>query len=444
MEFFQSFILVATMGVAFLFSRSFLSQYDIQVASFLFLILYFKKHLAIFKKSPSKLIESAIFSFIIVIIVQTSGGLSSPFFFLNYFLIFSFSLLLSPTTSLTAALSLVILLIISHQGNLNFKDYLPTLSLLLMTPFALYLAEERQAKIIDQKEKEKNQETNFLFLSLVVKNHLRVIKEAVDNFVDDEQLAIIRKHLNRLEKLIDKFIVSFLIIFFLANLSPPVKAVPVKMDSANYRINEGNLNIGARNQSSSNYNLATTIGQLAANKFQSSGYIVKAGFQYIHSIIPFSFAISSMRIDFGEINADTPQTDSVDLTVSFGGAGEYQVTAIENGPLRKLSNESIPDTSCNGGDDTCTRTLAKAWTINSAYGFGYNMNGDDIPSDFTDTTYYRPFADKNQSQDPVVIMSNTNVGKNRQATVTFKVNVSSIQAAGSYQTVVNFTATPSY
>jgi len=41
-------------------------------------------------------------------------------------------------------------------------------------------------------------------------------------------------------------------------------------------------------------------------------------------------------------------------------------------------------------------------------------------------------------------MTSINVGKNRQSTVTFKVNVSSIQPAGSYQTVINFVATPSY
>jgi len=41
-------------------------------------------------------------------------------------------------------------------------------------------------------------------------------------------------------------------------------------------------------------------------------------------------------------------------------------------------------------------------------------------------------------------MSSTNVGRNRQATVTFKVNISPVQPAGSYQTIINFIATPSF
>jgi len=445
MELFQSALLVGTMAAGFLFSHSPLAPYDIQIISFLFLLLYLKKHLPFFKRFPAYFLEAIIFTFTVTIIVQASGNLSSPFFFLNYFLILSLSLLVRPTVSLTASLSLVILLIFSHQGNLGFKEYLPTLSLLLMTPFALYLAEERQAKINAQKEATKNEETNFLFLSLVIKNHLKIIKEAADNFVGDRQLETIKKHLNRLEKLIDKFIVILIIaVPLVAFGSPAVLAIPVKMDSASYRIDEANLNIGARDQSSSSYNLSTTVGQLAANQFESSGYIVKAGFQYLHSVISFGFQISTININLGEITANTPQTATTDLTVSFGGAGEYQVTALESTPLKKISNTYIPNTTCNGGADTCTSTLAKVWTTTDTYGFGYNISGDDVPSDFADTTYYRPFADASQSEAPAVIMTSANVGKNRQATVTFKVNVSPIQSAGSYQTVVNFTATPSY
>ena len=225
----------------------------------------------------------------------------------------------------------------------------------------------------------------------------------------------------------------------------PSSAFSINMRSSEYRIQFGNINIGAKPQSSSNYDLSVTMGQTAAGEFQSTGYIVKAGFQYIHSIIPFQFSISDTNLNFGSLTANTPKTVQTNLTVSFGGAGEYKVTAEELGPLRTLDEtNSIPDTTCDGGTNTCDESTAKPWTSSNAYGFGYNMTGDDIPSDFIDSTYYRPFPNSLASESPAIIMSSTNVGKDRQATITLKVNVSPIQPAGNYQTIIHFTATPSF
>ena len=236
------------------------------------------------------------------------------------------------------------------------------------------------------------------------------------------------------------FFVIFLYIFPILRLSHSIN-----MESPLYKIQMGTIDITGGKKSSDNYNLSDSVGQTAAGEFQSAGYIVKAGFQYLHSITPFTFSISETRINFGTLIPSTPQTATTNLTVSFGGNGGYQVTVIEEGPMRTLNNLStIPDTSCDGGSNTCNETLAKPWTNNSAYGFGYNMSGDDIPSDFVNNTYYRPFPDRWQNENPAVVMSSTNVGRNRQSTVTFKINISPMQPAGNYQTIINFVATPSF
>ena len=52
---------------------------------------------------------------------------------------------------------------------------------------------------------EKLKEDTFLFLSLVLKNHLKNINHAVENFTGDHQLEIIKKSAHRMEKLIEKF-----------------------------------------------------------------------------------------------------------------------------------------------------------------------------------------------------------------------------------------------
>lgn len=217
------------------------------------------------------------------------------------------------------------------------------------------------------------------------------------------------------------------------------------MESPLFKIQMGTVDIAGGKKTSDNYSLSDSVGQTAAGEFQSTGYIVKAGFQYLHSIIPFTFSLSETNINFGTLIPSTPQTVTTNLTVSFGASGGYQVTAIEEGPMRTFNNAStIPDTSCDGGGNTCNETLAKPWTNNSAYGFGYNMSGNDIPSDFINNTYYRPFPDRSQNENPAIVMSSTNVGHNRQSTVTFKINISSIQPAGKYQTIINFVATPSF
>lgn len=239
---------------------------------------------------------------------------------------------------------------------------------------------------------------------------------------------------------------TFLVIILLGFLFLFLKSVSaINMESPLFKIQYGEIGIAGGNKSSTNYNLSDTVGQTAAAQFQSSGYIVKAGFQYLRSIIPFRFSISNTSINFGTLIPNSPQTATTTLTVSFGGAGQYQVTVIEEGRLRTLNGaNNIPDTQCDGGINTCNESLAKLWTSNTAYGFGYNISGDDVPSDFINSNYFRPFPNRQENELPAVVMSSTNVGRNRQAVMTFKVNVSSIQPAGRYQTIINFVATPSF
>lgn len=234
-----------------------------------------------------------------------------------------------------------------------------------------------------------------------------------------------------------------------------------EMDSAGYRIQMGNVNIGGASglESPTSGNLlADTLGQTAAMEFSSGGYILKAGFQYLHSIVPFSFTISDTRIDFGEILPNDPQTLTTDLTVSFGGGGQYQVTAAELERLTTIDSVNhIEDTCCDAGcgPTKCTELVADVWADPATTGFGYKMSGEDIPTTFTTcgATCYRPFPDLSIPEDPAVVMSSPDVTVNlnskpkdisHQSTLTFKLNVGADQPAGSYQTVISFVATPSY
>jgi len=246
----------------------------------------------------------------------------------------------------------------------------------------------------------------------------------------------------------------------------------VNMESGQYRIQFGTIDIGGGKMTDTDnntYTLTSSIGQAAAKEFASNGYIVKAGFQYVYSRIPFTFSVSNTRVDLGTLLPQTPSTGQLTLKVSFGGAGQYLVTTRADQSLTRISGtDTIPFTSCNGGVlQTCTITSAKPWTSNTTYGWGYSMSGQDIASDFVDNTYFRPFANAALGETPAVIMQSVNVTANltptpnptytpapslagtprnttHQSVITMKTNISGIQPAGSYYSVIRFLATPSF
>ena len=233
-----------------------------------------------------------------------------------------------------------------------------------------------------------------------------------------------------------------LFLAILVGLFFPLASWAVDMSSDSYKIQWGNVNLGSGRQTSSNYQLGITLGQTAPGLYTSTGYKVRAGFQYIHSIIPFSFAISSLAIDFGNLTPESPKTATNILTVQAGGAGGYQVLAFENHPLRSQTGRVIADTTCDSND--CDETQAGVWQSTTTFGFGFNMSGDDVPADFTDTTYFRQFANQENSETPQAVMTSNNVTRQSQATVTYKANIAASQAAGNYENAIVYIAIPGY
>ena len=230
------------------------------------------------------------------------------------------------------------------------------------------------------------------------------------------------------------------IFYILYSIFSPVMAVNMNSDS--YKIQWGNVNMGGGRKTSAGYIVTDTLGQIAPGDYQSAGYWLRAGFQYIHTIIPFTFTISDLNIAFGSLVVGTPSTDTNTLTVSARGAGGYQVLAFENHPLKSRQANDIADTLCD--TSLCDETNADPWTNNSVYGFGFNMSGDDIPVDFVDSTYFRQFADLESAESKQIVMSSDAVTSSSTATVTYKVNVSAVQEAGNYENAITYVAVPGY
>lgn len=204
-EIIHALVLILAVALTFILPKTNLSQYDLQISAGLFILLYITRNFLRSKNIYSRLIESVIFTLIILGIVNSTGGLTSPFFFLIHFLLFSLAIILEPIISITTTVTLIIFFLLNLQPNQDFKTLMPIISLAFITPFAMFLGQEKIESEKLKVKSEKTKEETFLFLSLILKNHLKNIREATQNFVGDHQLEIIKKSTRQMEKQIEKF-----------------------------------------------------------------------------------------------------------------------------------------------------------------------------------------------------------------------------------------------
>lgn len=215
-------------------------------------------------------------------------------------------------------------------------------------------------------------------------------------------------------------------------------------DSTSYHIDFGNFNMTSGSKRSANYKLTDTVGQNAPGQFNSNGYTVKAGFQYIYEQnLPFSFKISNLDLNFGSLTPEIGSTITNALTINSPLSFGYEILAIANHPLTTVGdNTTIPDTKCD--TNVCSDSIDGPWVRSSTYGFGFNASGIGTSSYFTDLTYFRRFADDSLNETPKTIISENIKAVDHSALITYKINISSIQPVGTYQNSINFIAIPKY
>lgn len=238
-----------------------------------------------------------------------------------------------------------------------------------------------------------------------------------------------------------KYIFPFLVLLFFYLSTSLVRAQ--HFSSSSYNIDWGNFNMTSGRKSSTNYQLTDTVGQNAPGLSKKNGIAIQSGFQYIYNTFTqLSFTIDKLNINFGTLTPGIGATDTNVLTVTTPSGHGYQIIASENHPLWINSSLSIPNTQCDLND--CTSSFSTQWISNNKYGFGFNVTGIGATNYFSNSSYFRPFADLSNNESPAIIASENIPVKNRQNIVNYRVLISSLQSAGDYQNYITYTLVPKY
>lgn len=208
----------------------------------------------------------------------------------------------------------------------------------------------------------------------------------------------------------------------------------------------GTLDSFSGQASGNNKELNFTGGQSPQGLSSGTNNKVKLGFQYIHPLRGFSFSLSQSLIDFGILSPTNPVTRNTILTVNNRSGEGYSVNASENHPLQSAaSGQTIPDTTCDNG--SCTQLISGVWDNALTYGFGYRcdpISDRDCADGFGNNASYKQFADAGKGQAPQAVMFSGKNGGTKKAKITYKINISGTQPAGSYANTITFIAVPSF
>jgi hypothetical protein len=195
--FLHTLYLIAAVILAFYWTKNpSLSSLSLQLTAALILV-YFLQGFWRRKKLPEKpdttylnITNSIIFTLIVLLLVLSTQGLSSPLFFLLYFLLFGLSLFFHPWMSFLLTLALLFFFLLTAPPQ-SINQLLNLISLLLIAPLAhlfgtqylRVLEAQNKIKVLEHQSKNlvhtisREETTSLMWLSLEFRNKMH---QAID------------------------------------------------------------------------------------------------------------------------------------------------------------------------------------------------------------------------------------------------------------------------
>lgn len=163
------------------------------------------------------------------------------------------------------------------------------------------------------------------------------------------------------------------IIFILLSVSfYPVFAY--MMGSSNYRIQSDSINIGGKdNQTSDSYKMRDSIGEVASGDSASSTYKLKAGYQPMQEV--YISLASPGNINMNAIN--------LTQNTSIGTGNAWNVKTDNAAGYILTTNTDQENALSSGGNQftdytETTAGVPETWSVSSAYEFGFSSYGNDV------------------------------------------------------------------
>jgi len=194
------FLIVAVVLAFFWTSSPSLSYYTLQLIAVFVVFFFINQIISRHRRQKINLtIDSVVFTMIILLLVISTGGLTSPLFFLVYFLMFGLALLFEPLITVSLTVAIVLFFLFTPSQAEPMKEILQLFSLILITPVALFfgkqylkvLVDEEKIKILEEESEImegdiKREETDILlWTSLELKSHLADILDETSQLLAD-------------------------------------------------------------------------------------------------------------------------------------------------------------------------------------------------------------------------------------------------------------------
>jgi hypothetical protein len=244
-----------------------------------------------------------------------------------------------------------------------------------------------------------------------------------------------------------KFFSIFVIICFVFSAGSVLAYV---MSSPNYRIQSDSLNVGGVRESSTNYRMEDTVGEIATGELSSATFKLKAGYQQMQEV-SISLTLPSnvtMNPDIGGVTGGTSNGQAAWTTTTDNPAGYTLDIKVSTSPALKSGSYSFVDYTPVGSDPDYS------WSVDAADSeFGFTPEGDDIVQKFKDDTSdcntgSSDTADKcwyglSISDETIAQSSSANHPSGTATTVKFQAQsgTSHLQEEGTYQATATVTAT---
>ena len=130
------------------------------------------------------ILQSMLLLMTVLLLVTSTGGRTSPFYFLLYFLPFAISFLLTPISAFTVAIGIVFLLLPELPQQEMVRGLIQIGSLMLISPLAYFLSSEYQ-------ERQRLEKTVSTTAEHIAKDVGEIIKDKTESLTKTESKALL-------------------------------------------------------------------------------------------------------------------------------------------------------------------------------------------------------------------------------------------------------------